>query len=501
MITPGYSITATERVLPRLALDFTTGSLDARVTVTRALNTATRVNSSGYIETVNANLPRFDYDPSTLLPKGLLIEETRQNRVLYSNDGTNSWNSRRGTAAKTATGPDNVANSATTFTATNTNGNLRQRIIATSSTCITSAYIKRRTGTGAVLLSQSEPTGSDFVVNGNFSSVTGWYTDTGWAINTTAQTATFTAAGINSPLYNTFNSTVTAGNTYVLQYTVVSNTLSGGLFRVGGYTGSSIVGGSQVINLDTSVGTHRYAFVSETAGSQDTLDLWVTSGAATGALTISNVSVFSVVETTLTITNSWTRVNLSSVTLAQPSIVLKLAANGDAIDIYGVQNENGATVTSVIPTDAAAVTRNADDVQMTGTNFSSWFNSSQGTFEVEYQTALTAFTLLNSQNSGDALLYSSSADAKSFNGASGVATANTGSTTTPNTAGLSYTTNNRQIALNGGTVASNTGDLQTLTSIRFGQSFNFGGWLNGYVRKVNYWPQQVTTAELQAFSK
>lgn len=86
MLTPAYAPTATERVLPRLALDFTTGVLDPRVTVSRALNTATRVNSSGFIETVNADLPRFDYDRATLAPKGLLIEETRQNLVLQSPD-------------------------------------------------------------------------------------------------------------------------------------------------------------------------------------------------------------------------------------------------------------------------------------------------------------------------------------------------------------------------------------------------------------------------------
>lgn len=84
MITPSYSATATERVLPRLALDFTTASLDARVTVTRSLNTATRTNASGILEIVNANLPRFDYDPSTLACKGLLIEEARTNLLLNS---------------------------------------------------------------------------------------------------------------------------------------------------------------------------------------------------------------------------------------------------------------------------------------------------------------------------------------------------------------------------------------------------------------------------------
>ena len=52
MITPSFGLTATERVLPKLALDFTTASLDPRITFTRttgASNPATYVDSSGYI--------------------------------------------------------------------------------------------------------------------------------------------------------------------------------------------------------------------------------------------------------------------------------------------------------------------------------------------------------------------------------------------------------------------------------------------------------------------
>ena len=75
---------------PLLALDFLAGSLDNRVAVSRALNTATRINKSGYIEVVNANLPRFDYDPGTLSPRGLLIEESRTNLTSYSEDFRNS---------------------------------------------------------------------------------------------------------------------------------------------------------------------------------------------------------------------------------------------------------------------------------------------------------------------------------------------------------------------------------------------------------------------------
>lgn len=90
MITPGYALTATSRVLPRLALDFTTAVTDPRVTTTRATNTATRFNSSGVIEIVNANLPRYDFDPVTLVCRGQLIEDARTNLFLNSLiDGTN----------------------------------------------------------------------------------------------------------------------------------------------------------------------------------------------------------------------------------------------------------------------------------------------------------------------------------------------------------------------------------------------------------------------------
>lgn len=69
-----------------LQLDFVSSQvLDPRITFTRASN-ATRVNSSGLIETVASNAPRFDYDPVTLAPKGLLIEEQRTNFCLRSSD-------------------------------------------------------------------------------------------------------------------------------------------------------------------------------------------------------------------------------------------------------------------------------------------------------------------------------------------------------------------------------------------------------------------------------
>lgn len=87
MITPAFSLTATERVLPKLALDFTTASLDSRVTFTRTTgvsNPATYISSSGVIVSATDNQPRFDYNNITLVCKGLLIEESRSNTLTYS---------------------------------------------------------------------------------------------------------------------------------------------------------------------------------------------------------------------------------------------------------------------------------------------------------------------------------------------------------------------------------------------------------------------------------
>lgn len=69
---------------PAAAFDFlASDTLDSRIGFTRG-SAATRVNASGLIEVVGDNVPRFDYDPVTLAPKGLLIEEQRTNFLVHS---------------------------------------------------------------------------------------------------------------------------------------------------------------------------------------------------------------------------------------------------------------------------------------------------------------------------------------------------------------------------------------------------------------------------------
>lgn len=70
-----------------LNLNFLSGSLDSRITFTRT-TTATFVGSNGLVQSAAINAPRFDYDPVTLAPRGILIEEQRVNRTLRSEDFT-----------------------------------------------------------------------------------------------------------------------------------------------------------------------------------------------------------------------------------------------------------------------------------------------------------------------------------------------------------------------------------------------------------------------------
>ena len=156
MITPSFSLTATERVLPKLALDFTTASLDPRVTFTRSGNTATVVNSSGYVATINADLPRFDYNPTTLTCKGLLIEEARTNLFTYSEDfGDASWVKSNATVStNVAVSPSNVQNADKIVeAATNTTHFVEKVVSLTTGTAYTwSCFYKA--GERSVLLMQ-----------------------------------------------------------------------------------------------------------------------------------------------------------------------------------------------------------------------------------------------------------------------------------------------------------------------------------------------------------
>jgi hypothetical protein len=135
-----------------LSLDFTTGVLDSRLTFTRS-TTATYINSQGYVTTMAAaptNDPtkaRFDYDPTTLTPRGLLIEGSASTLNQYSEDFSNAYWSKpnASVSSSSVTGPDNVAGTTRRIVEDNTTNQhgLRRSFSMTSGVTYTmSVFVK-----------------------------------------------------------------------------------------------------------------------------------------------------------------------------------------------------------------------------------------------------------------------------------------------------------------------------------------------------------------------
>jgi hypothetical protein len=143
------------------ALTFLTTGTSLTLTVTGSVLTA-QLNQGEkpctYVATtasaVNNNIVEsYAGTPITLSSPtvGLLIEQAATNGLNYSRDLTNAaWTKTNMTTALTATGIDNVANSATTLTATAGNATVLQSYTQASSTVAQSAFVKRVTGSGTI---------------------------------------------------------------------------------------------------------------------------------------------------------------------------------------------------------------------------------------------------------------------------------------------------------------------------------------------------------------
>jgi hypothetical protein len=426
MITPAYSLTATERVLPKLALDFTTASLDARVTLTRALNTATAVNSSGYIAIVNANLPRFDYNPVTLVCRGLLIEESRENKFTYSQDYSNViWTKNRCSVTATGAGvlsPDGTAN-AYSFIEDTTASNSHYFYYATTS---------------------------------------------GWT------TGTYTMSVYVKALSNNRRVTLYQG--------------------FGGVAGS-------YVTFDLSTGS--------IAG---------TGGSATGTMTNAGNGWYRCT-ITYTTTSTTARFDIALNTAASVGLQLYTGDGTSGVYVWGAQVEVGAFATSYIPTEATALTRNADVATMTGTNFSDWFNATEGAIVASSDTSFSPATNVNAYvyaisdgtvNNRISLTYQIFSGRHRFDVVSGgvaqVAILYTAAgvpqiNTSYNTC-FAIKENSFAASVKANTVGTDSaGVLPLVNSLVFGANADNTAYLNGHVQTFKYYSPRLIDAEVRAFSK
>jgi len=423
MITPSFGLTATERVLPRLALDWTTGLAQLGVDVTRA-GVATFVGSNGFIESASTNSQRVDYLTGTA---GLLVEEARQNQLPYSQTLDDvSWSTTNATSVSVSTklSPDGVSYGYN--------------------------YVPNTVST----------------IHDIFKTITA-------TANTVYTSSCFFEKGEYRYAFLTINQRNSGAFVGQVAYVIDLET---------GAVGSALTNGTAPTSTSVKVDAYRDGWYR----------LCVTG--TTAATGVNQVRF-----------NAGPAASLSSISLTGDAI--------KGINIWGAQLEAGAFATSYIPTTTTAVTRNADVATMTGTNFSDWYNPTEGTFSIDciINTNSAAQILMEMSDGTSANRFQYQRDSGSNNLSylaivSGSISVNLSKTATfvNDAASIisAYKLNNYGIAVNGGATTTDTSSgVPIVDRMRIGATVAGAAPSSGWYQKLFYYPQRLTNAEIQAFSK
>ena len=185
-----------------------------------------------------------------------------------------------------------------------------------------------------------------------------------------------------------------------------------------------------------------------------------------------------------------------------------LGADNHGIFLWGAQLEAGSFPTSYIPTTTAALTRSADVCSITGSNFTSFYNQSEGTLSVNASTPAsgdrtiigiddnTANEMIRLRTEGTDPFY------KVTGGGSDLVSLNLGAIVarTAFKVAACYKLDDFAASLNGATVSTdNTGTIPTVDRLRIGQGQS-GNIITGHIAAIRYYRKRLDNAKLQALT-
>ena len=193
--------------------------------------------------------------------------------------------------------------------------------------------------------------------------------------------------------------------------------------------------------------------------------------------------------------------------------------------IWGAQLEASSYPTSYIPTTSSTVTRAADvsssstvtraaDVaEITGTNFSSWYNQSEGTFfaSADHKGSShfnnSVFLKANDNTTDNQIkIFSVSTDPYLYitNAAVEQAYIDAGSVTVgaPNKYAAGFASNDFGLSVNGGTAIVDTSGTNPvgMTQLTIGSRLSGVGQPNGHLQRLTYYPVRLSDATLQTLT-
>lgn len=256
-----------------------------------------------------------------------------------------------------------------------------------------------------------------------------------------------------------------------------------------------------------------------TASVAYTGSLWIRRRTGTGSIGLrigDNTTTF----ITGSVTSAWTRIPVTSTpSTTTVRFYIVVSTSGDAIDVWGAQLELGSFATSYIPNDAVSQNiRYADVATMTGTNFSDWYNQSEGAIAIEAfsQVDLITGKFANAywisdgtQNNKYECVASASYGATGWgnfsvkeNNISQASVSGSGVKGQFNKFCATYKANSFAGSANGTFNSEDTaGTIPTVDRLYLGGSSSVNNYLNGWIKSFRYWPQRIINAETTAFSK
>ena len=163
--------------------------------------------------------------------------------------------------------------------------------------------------------------------------------------------------------------------------------------------------------------------------------------------------------------------------------------------IWGAQLEESSVPTSYIPAlSGSTVTRAADDLVISGSDFTDFFSTTENTFYCEFDPRPSDETrfLLCSQATSARFIYQPPSNNSwyIYDGTSS-SVFGTESSTGLQRAAATFDGTSKEASLNGGgeNTSSHNGNLLNVpTELRIGKAYYGGGYLNGHIKRVIWWP-------------
>jgi hypothetical protein len=214
----------------------------------------------------------------------------------------------------------------------------------------------------------------------------------------------------------------------------------------------------------------------------------------TGTITLTGAAV-------ATVTGTGVYPNRQTLTFTPIAGVLVCTVSGS---VQYAQLEAGAFATSFIPTAGATVTRSPDDANMTGTNYSSWYNPTAGTLSAQFSflsRTLTGTTpIVYNGSANGRWSYLSNASARMFDATNTATAGNIATPTAVNKTASALSSAGMAISLNGAAPGTSAyvGTFGSQDALNIGNGA--GVYINGHIRQIIYYNTRLPNTTLRVLT-